>query len=190
MLACLLFVAGCSGGGSGGGGAAPPPVVSPLRTPAPGTPLTVGPVVVTVPKSMTPVDSLPAREGQTVGGYRSTPDPQGKSGVVLVTVSDTAARSPKAEAEALVGQKKDVQKATGVRMAPVAWPGFSSAVGVEYDDAPASAGAPSPLHGLVVIAQAESGQLVNVTALAPRPLFDRLDLASAVASLRLAGSSS
>ena len=40
-----------------------------------------------------------------------------------------------------------------------------------------------------MIAKGPSGQLVNVTALAPPALFDSLDLTGAVASLRVAGTS-
>ena len=190
LLVGILALASCSSSDpSPGNGSGSTPLVSPRAAAAGGTALTVGPVVVMVPASMTPVAGLTAQPGQQVGGYRSAPNDQGRSGALLVTVATTAQRSPAAEAEALVGQKRDVQKATNVRMSPVTWPGFKSAAGVEYDDAPASAGAPSPLHGLVVLALTDAGQLVSVTALAPRALFDSLDLTSAVASLRLSNDS-
>lgn len=180
-LAVLLLVA-CSG--SGGSSSAPPALVSPRPAAPGGTALTVGPVTVTVPASMTRVDSLRAQAGQQVGGYRSAPGPDGKAAAVLVTVADTDTQSPRAGAEALVGLKRDVEKATGVSMTPVSFPGLSDAVAVQYDNAP-----PSLLHGLVVIAKGPAGQHVNVTALAPRGLFDSLDLQGAVASLRVTGPS-
>lgn len=180
----VLLVSACSGSGSGDAASAPPALVTPRAAAPGGAVLTVGPVAVTVPASMTRLDSLRAKPGEQVGGYRSAPGPDGRAAAVLVTVAATAARSPKAEGEALVGLKRDVQKATGVSMTPVSFPGLSDAVAVQYDNAP-----PSPLHGLVVLAKGQGGQLVNVTALAPRALFDSLDLERAVASLRVTGTS-
>lgn len=185
LAATSLLLAACSG--SSGAASTPPPLVTPRAAAPGGTVLGVGPVAVTVPASMTRVDTLQATKGQQVGGYRSAPGPDGRAGAVLVTVAGTAPRSPRAEGEALVGQKRDVQRATGVSMTPVSFPGLTDAVAVEYDDAPSAQGAASPLHGLVVIAKGPSGQLVNVTAVAPPALFASLDLTGAVASLRVPG---
>ena len=178
----VLLLSACSG--SGGSASAPPALVSPRPAAPGGTALTVGPVAVTVPASMTPVDSLKAKPGQQVGGYRSAAGPDGRAAAVLITVAAKGARSPQAEGESLVGLKRDVEKGTGVSMTPVSFPGLSDAVAVQYDNA-----APSSLHGLVVVAKGPGGELVNVTALAPRALFDSLDLERAVASLRVTGTS-
>ena len=135
----LLLVA-CSG--ASGASSAPPPLVTPRAAAPGGTALSVGPVAVTVPASMTPVDSLPASKGQQVGGCRSAPGPDGRAAAVLVTVAGTAPARRRPRARRWWAASATCRRPTGVSMTPVSFPGLSDAVAVEYDDAPATRAAP------------------------------------------------
>jgi hypothetical protein len=210
VAAFVLLAAGCSSSGSSPSSSSPKtdgsgsattsssgstssttgiPLVTPAPAPASMKPVTVGTVTISVPSDMTVLTNLGDDPDARVVGYRSAPDATGTAGVVLVTLANAATRSAKAEAEALVGAKRDVDHATSVQMTAVSWKGFDGAYAVSYDDRSSVAGKPG-LHALVVIAQTTQGPLVNVTAKAPAALFASLDLTASVASLVPSGTPS
>jgi hypothetical protein len=200
LLVPLVLATACSssggastGAGKGGNGSATSssagsasttgiPLVTPAPAPATMKPVTVGTVTISVPSDMTLLTNLGDDPDARVVGYWAQPDATGIAGVVLVTLANTTTRSAKAEADALVGAKRDVDHATSVQMTAVAWKGFNGAYAVSYDDRSSVAGK-AGLHSLVVIAQTTQGPLVNVTAKAPAALFASLDLTASVASL-------
>jgi hypothetical protein len=181
---------GSAATGSGGAAVTPSrPLVTPGPAPSTMTAVRVGSVTISVPAGMTPLTNLGDDPQARVVGYRSAPDSSGTAGVVLVTLANAQTRPAKAEAEALVGAKRDVDHASAVQMTAVTWPGFTSAYAVTYNDASSTAGQ-TGLHSLVVIAQTQDGPLVNVTAKAPAALFTSLDLTASVASLTATGTPS
>ncbi|GAA4352786.1 hypothetical protein [Angustibacter luteus] len=190
-----VTTAGCSGdGGSSSQPAGKPtatPAVTPGAAPADTKSVTVGPISIAVPTTMTLLSGLSAQPGQTVVGYRTAaPGADGRSGALVVTTSVDATRTAQAEAEALAKAKVDLHQAKDVQVAPVTWPGLDSAYTVTYEDASGTAAGQQPLHTLVLIGTTADKKGVNVTAKAPPDVFTSQSFAQIVGSVRAAGTSS
>lgn len=95
--------------------------------------------------------------------------------MVIVAEAGSGVGSAEAERDSLVKLHRDIRKNDTVRSSPVELEGFGDAYAVTHDQ--------PTLHTLTVIGEVEGGTVVSVTATAPRPLFDELQLERSLGSL-------
>ena len=184
----LVLLAACSGGSEATGPAPSVPAPPPGATPPAGfTPRTVGALSFSTPADWqeVPATGRLAPAGDQLQLVLRAPGAEGASAPVALALLDrTPARSAAAEVDSLVTVRRDVERAQDVRSDPLAVPGFTTAVLVQYEQ-PGPSG--QATHTDVLVGDLADGTLVTLTVKADRPDYDAGQLAAVARTAAVAG---